>query len=72
MKDVRELIGVLGRDGNDLGLLVSASGYTKAALEEAAVSKIRVDLVSAPHIVEFLTTHCTGWTSDRSENGVIG
>lgn len=46
VKEVRELIGVVARDGASAGLLVSTAGFTRGAIRETSISRIRVSLAT--------------------------
>ncbi|WP_158634481.1 restriction endonuclease [Amycolatopsis sp. WAC 01375] len=52
VKEVRELIGVVARDGASTGLLVSASGFTKDAKREASISRVKVSLTTAQELAK--------------------
>jgi len=57
VREVRELIGVVARDARDAGLLVATSGFSKEATDEAALSKVVVDLVSAERLASWVEMH---------------
>jgi hypothetical protein len=50
VKEVRELIGVVARDGASAGLLVSAAGFTRGAIRETTISRIRVSLATVSNL----------------------
>lgn len=54
VKDIRELIGVVDRDSANAGLLVSTAGFTEKATYESNLSKIRVKLIKAYEIADWL------------------
>ena len=47
VREVRELIGVVGRDRATAGMLVASSGFTRGAKREASLSHIKVKLYEA-------------------------
>lgn len=54
VKDLRELIGVIARDGVNAGLLISTAGFTSGTIKEAAISKIHVELVKAKKLANWV------------------
>lgn len=55
VKDIRELIGVVDRDSANAELLVSTAGFTQEATYESNLSKIRVKLIKAYEIADWLS-----------------
>jgi DNA-binding transcriptional regulator/RsmH inhibitor MraZ len=55
VKELRELIGVVGRDGAHLGLLVAVAGFTSSARDEARMSRIPVRLADTGSVASWLS-----------------
>jgi hypothetical protein len=60
VREVRELLGVVARDGATAGLLVACGEFSSYARKEARLSKIRIDLVN----MQRLATWVQQWAQD--------
>ncbi|MBN1816492.1 MAG: Mrr restriction system protein [Sedimentisphaerales bacterium] len=50
-KDIRELIGLLRKDG-DIGIFVSTSGFTSDAKTTARTASVHIELIDLPRLIE--------------------
>lgn len=57
VRELRELIGTVARDGAHSGILVSACGFTNQAKREAATSMVKIRLHDVPSLFEFVRRH---------------
>lgn len=55
-KEVRELEGLLRRDG-DIGLLVSSGGFTSEAEREVRASQKHIELMDLPRLISLWKEH---------------
>lgn len=56
VSELRELIGVIGRDGAHLGLLVAVAGFTSASRDEARMSRIPICLADSASVASWLSS----------------
>lgn len=68
VRELRELIGVVARDGATAGLLVATAGFTVATEKEAALSRINIELVKAARLSSWIESKLLSIGTARQGN----